>query len=334
YVLGKEVSAFEGEFAAFLNARCCAGVANGLDALKIAVRLFGIGKGDEVIVPANTYIATVMGVTDCGATPVFCEPDEYYNIDPDKVEALITSKTKAVMPVNLYGQACRLDKIREICDRHGLLLIEDSAQSHGAKCAGRYTNFYADASCFSFYPTKNFGCFGDGGAIVSDNEKLDADVRVFRNYGSEKRYYNREIGVNSRLDEIQAGLLRVKLNHAKELQDMRDALAKRYLEGIENPLVALPRLAPECTSVWHQFVLRVEEREEFIEFLSKHEIGTLIHYPVPPHLSQAYAYLGFKKGDFPIAESYADTVVSIPFFPGLNNSDADRIISVINSFRR
>lgn len=263
YVLGNEVKAFEGAFAAYLGAKHCVGVASGLDALVLAFRVLGIGAGDEVIVPANTYIASVMGITMNGATPVFVEPDEFDNIDPDKIEEQITPKTKAVLSVNLYGQACKMDQISEICKRHGLYLVEDCAQSHGAEYLGRKTNAYADLSCFSFYPSKNLGCFGDGGAVVTDREEWDSLLRIYRNYGSEKRYHNMVVGMNSRLDELQAGLLSVKLTHIKELTAERERLAEAYLTGIQNPLLQLPKVRTGATSVWHFLSLKARSGMRF-----------------------------------------------------------------------
>lgn len=255
YILGKEVKAFEDEFAGCMRAAFCVGLGNGLDALWLSFRILGIGKGDEVIVPANTYIASVMGITINGATPIFVEPDEFFTIDTKKIESKITGKTKAVLSVNLYGQACQMQELREICDRKHLFLVEDSAQSHGARYNDQFTNYYADISCFSFYPTKNLGCFGDGGAILTDHPEFADAFRIYRNYGSEKRYYNQVVGANSRLDEIQAGFLRLKLKYLSEINEERKLLAARYSGSISNPLITLPKLRPNTTSVWHQYVI-------------------------------------------------------------------------------
>ena len=332
YILGKEVKAFEEEFAAYLGADFCAGLASGLDALYLSFRVLHIGKGDEVIVPANTYIASVMGITMAGATPVFVEPDEFYNIAPERIEEKITEKTKAVLSVNLYGQACRLDKISAVCKKHGLYLVEDCAQSHGAMFDGEYTNHYCDISCFSFYPSKNLGCFGDGGAIVTDNEEIHRLFKIYRNYGSEVRYHNMVVGANSRLDEMQAGLLRVKLKHLDELNNERKEIAERYLAGINRKDLILPSVQEGAGMVWHQFVIRTDKREELMKYLADKGIGTLIHYPIPPHLSQAYEYLGHKKGDFPITEKYANEVLSLPMYNGLTVEEQEYIINTLNSF--
>ena len=332
YVLGKEVGEFEKEFAEYTGAKYCVGLASGLDALWIAFRLLGIGNGDEVIVQGNTYIASVMGITINGATPVFVEPDEHFGMDPDKIEPLITEKTKAILVTHLYGMASRMDRITDICRKYNLRLVEDCAQSHGATFNGQMTGTFGDVGCFSFYPSKNIGAFGDAGAVVVNDEKLAKDFKIFRNYGSEKRYYNKVIGANSRLDELQAGLLRIRLKHINELTKERINLAKRYDEEIKNPLIKLPKAAPNATSVWHQYVIRCEERDRLIEYLSDREIGTIIHYPIPPHLAEAYTYLGFKRGDFPITEHLADTVLSIPMYNGMTSDEQEYVIQAINQF--
>lgn len=332
YVLGKEVEAFEQEFAAYTGAEHCVGLASGLDALWLAFRILGIGAGDEVIVQANTYIASVMGITINGATPVFVEPDEYFNIDADRIEEKITDKTKAILVVHLYGQASNMQEIVQLCKRYGLRLVEDCAQSHGACFQRKITGTFGDIGCFSFYPSKNLGGFGDGGAIVTDDPKLAADMRIYRNYGSEKRYYNKVVGANSRLDELQAGLLRVRLAHLRELTQERRVLAERYQKELRNPRILLPRVREQADSVWHQYVIRCEERQELIDYLERHGIGTIIHYPIPPHLSEAYSYLGYQKGSFPVTEHYADTVLSIPMYNGMTEEEQDFVINAINRF--
>lgn len=332
YVLGKEVSDFEENFAAYTGAKYCVGLANGLEALQIAVKLLGIGPGDEVIVQGNTYIASVMGITMNGARPVFVEPDEHYQIDADKIEALITERTKAVMVVHLYGLVAQMDRIVQVCKKHHLKLIEDCAQSHGAKFGGKMTGTFGDVGCFSFYPSKNLGAFGDGGAIVTNDEELAKEAKIYRNYGSEKRYYNKVVGMNSRLDEIQAGLLNVRLSHMKEITEERQYLAGRYSENLSQSLIVLPAKREGTETVWHQYVIRCSRREELIDYLSQKEIGTIIHYPIPPHLSEAYAYLGHKKGDLPITEHYADTVLSIPMYTGMTEAEQDYVIEMINQF--
>lgn len=331
YVLGNEVKEFEKEFADYIGTKYSIGLDNGLNALVIAFRELGIKVGDEVIVQANTYIASVMGITMNGATPVFVEPDEYFNIDAEKIEAVITEKTKAICVVHLYGQASNMDKIMEIAKKYNLYIVEDCAQSHGADFNGKRTGTFG-IGCFSFYPSKNLGCFGDGGAITTNDEKLDRDFRVLRNYGSEKRYYNEVVGYNSRLDELQAGLLRVKLSHLNELTEEREKIAERYLSEIKNPKIELPKVREGATSVWHLFVVKTEERDRLQKYLEENEIGTVIHYPIPPHLSKAYEYLGYKVGDFPITERYAETVLSLPLYNGMTDDEQSYVIEVINRY--
>lgn len=332
YVLGKEVEAFEQEFAAYVGAKYCVGLASGLDALWLAFRVLGIGAGDEVLVQANTYIASVMGITINGATPIFVEPDAFYNMDVSALEEKITEKTKAILVVHLYGQAAQMDKIQEICRKHHLRLVEDCAQSHGACFGEKMTGTFGDIGCFSFYPSKNLGGFGDGGAIVCEDEELAKAMKMYRNYGSEKRYYNKVVGANSRLDELQAGLLRVRLSHMQELTEERLELANRYLAKIKNDKIILPQVREGADSVWHQFVVRCEKRDELIEYLKEKGIGSIIHYPIPPHLSEAYESLGHKKGSFPITEKYADTVLSIPMYNGMTQEEQDYVIDALNAF--
>ncbi|MCR5420147.1 MAG: DegT/DnrJ/EryC1/StrS family aminotransferase [Lachnospiraceae bacterium] len=333
YILGKEVSSFEEEFAAYIGAKYCVGLASGLDALWLAFRVLNIGKGDEVIVQANTYIASVMGITINGAVPVFVEPDEYFNIDADKIEEKITEKTKAVLVVHLYGQASRMDKIVEICKRHKLRLVEDCAQSHGSAYNGKVTGTFGDIGCFSFYPSKNIGAFGDGGAIVTDDEELAKEMRIYRNYGSEKRYYNKVVGTNSRLDEIQAALLKVRLKYAKELNEEKQKLAAEYDKRLNNPELILPKIREGADHIYHQYVVRCKRRDELINYLKEKGISIIIHYPIPPHLAEAYTYLGHKKGDYPIAEGYADEVLSIPMYNGMLKEEQDYTIDMLNLFR-
>lgn len=332
YVLGNEVKSFEQEYAQYTGAKHCVGLASGLDALWIAFRVLGIGKGDEVIVQGNTYIASVMGITINSATPVFVEPDEYFNLDASKIEEKITPKTKAILVVHLYGQASNMDKIMEIAHKHNLKVVEDCAQSHGAKFNGKMTGTFGDIGCFSFYPSKNLGAFGDAGAIVTNDDKLADDVRVFRNYGSEKRYYNRVVGTNSRLDEIQAGFLRVRLSHLQELEDEKRAICERYLSELKNDKIKLPQIRNGATHIWHQFVICCEQRDELQQYLKDKGIGSIIHYPIPPHLSEAYQYLGISKGSLPITEHYANTVLSIPLYNGMTTEEQDFVIDAINAF--
>nr|WP_300833196.1 DegT/DnrJ/EryC1/StrS family aminotransferase [uncultured Acetatifactor sp.] len=332
YVLGREVSSFEEEFAAYTGGKHCIGLASGLDALWIAFRVLGIGKGDEVIVQGNTYIASVMGITINGATPVFVEPDEYFNIDASQIEEKITGKTKAILVVHLYGQASNMDIIMEIARKHNLRVVEDCAQSHGARFRGKMTGTFGDIGCFSFYPSKNLGAFGDGGAIVTDDSSIADDVRIFRNYGSEKRYYNKVVGTNSRLDELQAGLLRVRLSHMQELEEEKRKICSRYLAELCHPDIILPDTREGATHIWHQFVIRTEQRQELIDYLNRKEIGTIIHYPIPPHLSEAYQYLNVCRGSLPVTEHYAETVLSIPLYNGMTDEEQNFVIDAINAF--
>ena len=333
YVLGNEVKSFEEEFAAYTGGKYCVGLASGLDALWIAFRILGIGKGDEVLVQGNTYIASVMGITINGATPVFIEPDEYFNIDASKLEEKITPRTKAILVVHLYGQASNMGPIMEVARKHNLRVVEDCAQSHGAKFNGQMTGTFGDIGCFSFYPSKNLGAFGDAGGIVTNDPKIADDVRVFRNYGSEKRYYNRVVGTNSRLDELQAGLLRVRLSHIQELEDDKRRICMRYLQELNNDNIELPRIRQGATHIWHQFVIKSDRRQELIDYLNEKEIGTIIHYPIPPHMSEAYQYLQIPEGSLPITEKYAQTVLSIPLYNGMTDDEQSYVIDAINQFK-
>lgn len=332
YILGKEVQAFEQEWADFIGTKYCVGLASGLDALWISFRLLGVKEGDEVIVSANAYIACVMGITINGATPVFVEPDLYGNIDVEKIEPAITSKTKAILAVHLYGQSCDMARIMEIAKKYSLLVIEDCAQSHGNHWQGQTVGTFGDAGCFSFYPSKGCGAFGDAGCIVTNNEELARKIRIFRNYGSGKRYYNQMVGSNSRLDEMQAGLLRVKLSHLEELNAERCKIAEHYIDKITNPLLQLPKLRPGADSTWHQFVVRCGQRNRLMQYLEDRGIGTLIHYPIPPHLSEAYQYLGKKRGDYPITEKMADEVLSLPMYNGMTDDELDYVVQALNEF--
>ncbi len=332
YILGNELKSFEEKFAAYTGAKYSVGVGNGLDALTLAVRALGIGEGDEVIVQGNTYIASVMGISINGATPVFCEPDEYYMLDAKRLEEKLTDKTKAVMVVHLYGHSADMESICAFCKKHNLKLIEDCAQSHGSFFKGKMTGTFGDIGCFSFYPSKNLGAFGDGGAIVTDSEEYRDKIKMLRNYGSSVRYYNDEVGVNSRLDEIQAALLSVRLAHMDELTKEKKEIGARYLEKIRNDKFVLPKIAEGSDHIFHQFVIRSKERAKLIDYLNEKNISTIIHYPVPPHLSKAYEYLGIKKGTLPITEQYADEVLSIPMYNGLTKEEQDYVIKALNEF--
>lgn len=332
YVLGSEVRQFEEEFAAYTGRKYCVGLNSGLDALTLSVRALGIGRGDEVIVQANTYIATVLGITENDATPVFVEPDEYYNLDADRIEQAITDKTKAIMVVHLYGQASNMAEIVRVAQKYNLPVIEDCAQSHGACFDGQMTGSFGISGCFSFYPTKNLGAFGDAGAIVTDDADFAGKIRMMRNYGSRIKYYNEIEGVNSRLDEMQAALLRVKLSHIKELNDERKILAKRYGAGITNSQVILPGLRDKAESIYHQYVVRCAQRDGLQKALEQDGIQTQIHYPVPPHLAECYSRLGHKKGDFPLTEAYAQEVLSLPIYTGMTWEEQDYVIDKINAW--
>lgn len=332
YVLGREVEQFEREFAAFTGRKYCVGLNSGLDALIMTVRALEIGRGDEVIVQANTYIATVLGITENDAVPVFVEPDEYYNMDADKIEQAITDRTKAIMVTHLYGQASNMKPIVDIARKHQLAVIEDCAQSHGARFDGKMTGTFGISGCFSFYPTKNLGAFGDAGAIVTDDEAFADKIRMMRNYGSKVKYHNEIEGVNSRLDEMQAALLRVKLTHLQALNEERKVLAKRYSDGITNPRIILPGLRDGAESIYHQYVIRCTKRNALQEALAQSGIQTQIHYPIPPHLAKCYAYLGHRKGEYPIAETYADEVLSLPIYTGMTFEEQDYVIGKINAW--
>jgi len=335
YVMGQYCDTFEREFASFLGREYCVGTGNGLDALTVILMALGIGPGDEVIVPSNTYIATVLAVTRTGAEPVFAEPDiRTSNVDPEAVAGLIGSRTKAILVVHLYGQPCDMEKITALAKQRNLHVIEDCAQSHGASLYGKMTGSFGTAAGFSFYPTKNLGALGDGGAVVTDDEALAGKVRAMRNYGSEIKYQNRYAGINSRLDEVQAALLSVKLKHLDENTRARRKTAKRYMTEINNPEIILPSVIEGADPVWHIFAIRCKEREKLQAYLSERGIGTTIHYPIPPHLQECYRYLGYQKGDFPIAEELASTELSIPMYYGMTAEEEDRVITALNDFGR
>ncbi|MBO4919965.1 MAG: DegT/DnrJ/EryC1/StrS family aminotransferase [Erysipelotrichaceae bacterium] len=335
YILGSEVREFEKEFASYIGSKCCAGVASGMDALTIAFRILGVGKNDEVIVCSNAYIACVMGITLNGATPVFVEPDIYDNLDADKIEEKINSRTKAILAVHLYGQSCDMTKIRELAEKYDLKVVEDCAQAHGTTWKGKKCGSIGDIACWSFYPTKNLGAFGDGGAITTDDPEYDTQVRIIRNYGSKKIHYENDIiGMNSRLDEMQAGLLRVKLKYLDELNSERNRIAGRYLKEIDHPLIRPLLTRPGSNNVYHQFVVHCEKRDQLMNYLQDNGISTIIHYPIPPHLQKAYADLGYREGDFPIAEKYAKEVLSLPMYNGMRDDEIDYVIDKLNRFER
>ena len=335
YILGDETERFEQDFARYGGVRHCVGLGNGLEALHLILRASDIGTGDEVIVPANTYIASWLAVTYAGATPVPVEPIEStYNLDPSRVESAITPRTRAIMAVHLYGQPADMDSLREVATRRGLRLIEDAAQAHGATVDGRRAGSLSDAAGWSFYPGKNLGAMGDAGGVTTDDDQLADRIRVLRNYGSRVKYHNEVKGFNSRLDPLQAAFLGVKLNHLEEWNARRKALAGRYLEALADvPDLILPHVPAWADPSWHLFVIRHPERDALQKHLTEHGIGTLIHYPIPPHLSDAYREMGYKQGDFPITEAIHRTVLSLPMGPHLRADQLDHVVEAIRSFR-
>lgn len=327
YILGEEVTAFEQEFAQYCKSKHCIGVGNGLDALYLILKGYGIGEGDEVIVPANTYIATWLAVSYAGATVVPVEPDaRTYNLDPARVEAAVTTRTKAIMPVHLYGQPADMDAITAVAQKHDLKVIEDAAQAHGARYKGRRAGSLGDAAGFSFYPGKNLGAFGDAGAVVTSDVELADKVRVLRNYGSRVKYYNEVKGVNSRLDPLQAAFLRVKLRHLEAWNARRGAVACAYFEALSGvPDVVLPFVPEWAEPSWHLFVVLHPQRDELQASLRRAGVDTLIHYPVPPHLSGAYVDGGWATGAFPITELIASNALSLPMGPHLNSQAQENV---------
>ena len=333
FIDGVEVIAFEKAFASFCGSSYCVGVGNGLDALMLALKALGIQKGDEVLVPSNTYIATALAVTYVGAVPVFVEPDIHtFNIDPNRIEERITSKTKAIMPVHLYGQPCDMTPIMEIARRHSLYVVEDCAQAHGATYRGQTIGSFGDAAGFSFYPGKNLGALGDAGATVTNNKEVADKVRALGNYGSDYKYHHIFKGNNSRLDEIQAAFLSVKLSHLERINEERRRIAKYYLEGIENSEVVIPYVLPGTNPVWHIFGVRCRRRDDLEKYLNDKGIGTNKHYPIPMHLQECYKDLGIAKGGLPIAEEISATELSLPMYYGMTEDEVRYVIECINRF--
>jgi dTDP-4-amino-4,6-dideoxygalactose transaminase len=332
YIQGKELELFEKEYAQLSQSKFSIGVSNGLDALVLSLRVLGIGPGDEVIVPSNTYIATALAVSHVGAIPVFVEPRmETYNINPDLIPQAITKKTKAIMPVHLYGQACEMDAIMEIAKAHNLYVVEDNAQAHLSSYNEKLTGSFGDVNGTSFYPGKNLGALGDAGAVTTNNGELATRIKTLRNYGSAVKYYNEEIGYNNRLDELQAAFLRVKLNYLQEWTNQRKEIAQWYNEDLKlrNDLV-LPYVHENADHVYHLYVVRTSDREKLQQELTEKGVQTMIHYPVPPHLQNAYKNLGYKEGDFPIAEEIARTCLSLPLWPGMNHESVLKVTTTIN----
>jgi dTDP-4-amino-4,6-dideoxygalactose transaminase len=328
YILGVEVDRFEEEYAAYCEAKYCVGLANGLDALHLALLALGVGSGDEVIVPSNTYIATWLAVSQCGAVPVPVEPDAAgFNMAPESIEAAITPRTKVILPVHLYGQPVDMDPILTVARKHGLKVLEDGAQAHGARYKGKRLGAHGDVVAWSFYPGKNLGAYGDGGAITTDDAAIADRIRVLRNYGSRVKYVNEVRGFNSRLDPLQAAVLRVKLHTLDDDNQARVAIAAQYLSGLAGSGLVLPVVPEWAEPVWHLFVVRTKRREQLQRDLASAGIGTLIHYPIPPHLQEAYADLRMGEGAFPLAEQIHAEVLSLPMFPSMTASQIGEVIS-------
>ena len=334
YVLGEAVSGFEKEYASFNEVDFCIGISNGLDALHLALKSVDIGPGDEVITPSNSFIASALAISYTGAIPVFAEPNlQTFNLDPVEIEKKITDKTKAIMPVHLYGQACEMDAIGKLAEKHNLFLIEDNAQAQGATFRNKKTGSFGNINATSFYPGKNLGALGDAGAVTTNDPVLAQKIKMLRNYGSIEKYHHDIIGYNMRLDEMQAALLSVKLKYLDEWTKERQQIAGWYnqeLKSIDN--ITLPTVATGCTHVYHLYVIRTRKRNELQEHLRQNGIGTLIHYPVPPHLQKAYKNLGYKRGDYPIAEEIAATCLSLPLFPGLSQKEVFFVAGTIKKF--
>lgn len=332
YVLGKEVDSFEQEYSAYCEAKHCVGVANGLDALHLALLALGVGAGDEVIVPSNTFIATWLAVSQCGATPIPVEPDvQTYNIDPARIEAAITPRTKVILPVHLYGQPADMDPILAVARKHGLRVLEDGAQAHGARYKGKRLGAHGDVVAWSFYPGKNLGAYGNGGAITTDDPEIAERIRVLRNYGSRVKYVNDVRGFNSRLDPIQAAALRVKLKVLDAWNARRTEIASRYQITLTNTAMTLPFVPEWAEPAWHLYVVKHPQRDALQNKLGEAGISTLIHYPIPPHLQQAYADAGYGKGQLPIAEQMANQCLSLPMGPHLDEAGASAAISAIKA---
>jgi dTDP-4-amino-4,6-dideoxygalactose transaminase len=334
YVMGKELIEFENAYAKLHDVNYSIGVANGLDALIISLHALGVGSGDEVIVPSNTYIASWLAVSAVGATPIPVEPDEVsYNINPELIEKSITSRTKAIMPVHLYGQSCNMSRIMEIAEKHKLYVVEDNAQAHLAKWDGKFTGTFGHINATSFYPGKNLGAIGDGGGITTNDETLYSKSKTYRNYGSNKKYYNEIKGVNSRLDELQAAILNIKLPYLNQLTEERKVIAKKYDSLLKDcDSIQIPIVSEEAEHVYHLYVILSDKRDELQHYLKENNIDSLIHYPVPPHLQQAYTDAGYQKGDFPIAEKIAEQCLSIPLYPGMKEDDICYVAQNIKEF--
>lgn len=333
FIDGEECRQFEKEFAEYCEAEYCVGCGNGLEGLYLLLRAFDIGDGDEVIVPSNTFIATALAVSYTGATPVFVEPElKTYNINPCEIEKAITKRTKAIIAVHLYGQCADMDSILEIAGKYQLKVIEDAAQSHGATYKGKNAGSLGDAAAFSFYPGKNLGCLGDGGCITTNNPQIAEKARDIGNYGSDQKYHHIYKGINSRLDELQAGFLRIKLRELDRWTKERQQICERYLNEIKNDQIILPEVSDQNTHVWHIFPVRTKKRDVFQNYLKEKGIGTVIHYPIAMHLQDAYKDLGYEQGDFPIAEKIAEEELSLPLYYGMTEEEIDYVIETINYY--
>jgi dTDP-4-amino-4,6-dideoxygalactose transaminase len=334
FIMGEHLKKFEEEYAQLSNTSAAIGVANGLDALILALKVLGIKKGDEVIVPSNTYIASWLAVSALGATPIPVEPNMLtFNIDVKKIEAAITDRTRVIMPVHLYGLPCEMDTILQLAQKYKLYVVEDNAQAHLATFNGKITGSFGHLNATSFYPGKNLGALGDAGAVTGNDKELVEKVRILRNYGSEKKYYNQIKGINSRLDELQAAFLSVKMNYIEQFTNQRKEIAKKYNKELANINgLILPIVNEGATHVYHIYLIRTKNRDGLMQHLIDNGVSPFIHYPVPPHLQEAYQELGYSKGDFPLAEEIAETCLSIPLYPGLTDEQIDHIIYSVKSF--
>lgn len=333
YIEGAEDEAFEAAFAEYCGIQFCIGVGNGLDALILALKALSISEGDEVIVPSNTYIATALAVTYVGAKPVLVEPDvRTFNINPNLIENAITSHTKAIIPVHLYGQACDMDPIMELAEKYGLKVVEDCAQAHGATYKGQKVGTFGDASGFSFYPGKNLGALGDAGAVVTNNKELADKIRALGNYGSDYKYHHIYKGNNSRLDELQAAFLSVKLPYLERMNEERRRIARMYIDGIINPKIITPYVNSDCVPVWHIFGVRCNERDALEKYLNDKGIKTNKHYPIPMHLQECFKDLRISKGSLPVAEEISKTELSIPMYYGMTDDEIQYVIKNLNEF--
>ena len=332
YLQGEENEKFCQNFASYCGSKYALGVGNGLDALRLIIKAYGFGKGDEIIVPANTYIATILAITDNDCTPILVEPDiNTYNINPDLIEAAITPRTKAIMVVHLYGQAVEMEKIWKIARKHDLKVFEDSAQAHGAKYQGRMTGNLSDAAAFSFYPGKNLGCLGDGGAITTNDEGIYQKVKALANYGSDRKYHHIYKGLNSRLDEIQAAVLDIKLPYLDADNKRRREISTYYRNNINNPLIVLPKTYDEEAHVWHVFAVRTKERDRFQEYLRSKGVQTIIHYPTPPHKQEAYKE--WNNRSYPITEQIHKEIISLPISPGMTDDEVVELVRIVNEYK-